>query len=101
MDRRMSNDRLGEKELTRRYGHGVYFAAESTISMQSYARASMFMRDKADFKVSKATALVELGELHLHPSTKLIELSIPPISSSVVIHTTSVSSDLTRGFGRG
>ena len=60
----MSNHRLGEKELTRRYGHGVYFAAESTISMQSYARVSMFTRDKADFKVSKATALVELGKLY-------------------------------------
>jgi hypothetical protein len=65
MNRRMSNDRLGKKELTRRYGHGVYFAAESTISMQSYARVSMFTRDKADFKVSKATALVELGTLSL------------------------------------
>jgi hypothetical protein len=68
----MSNHRLGEKELTCRYGHGVYFAAESTISMQSYARVSMFTRDKADFKVSKATALVELGKLSMIMSPKLI-----------------------------
>jgi hypothetical protein len=30
--------------------------------MGSYARASGHMRDKADFKVSKAAALVELGK---------------------------------------
>jgi hypothetical protein len=52
-------------ELTDRYGHGVYFAAESTISMQSYARVSMYVRDKADFKISKATALVELSKLNM------------------------------------
>jgi hypothetical protein len=91
----MSSHLPGERELTYRYGHGVYFAAESTISMQSYARVSMHVRDKADFKVSKATALVELGELHLHRSTKLIEQSIRQISSSVVTHTTSVSTDFT------
>jgi len=59
----MLNDRHDEDELTHRYGNGVYFAAESTISMQSYARVSIHVREKADFKVSKATALVELGEL--------------------------------------
>jgi len=63
MSRRMLNHRPGERELIIRYGHGVYFASESTISMQSYARVSMHVRDKADFKVSKATALVELGKL--------------------------------------
>jgi hypothetical protein len=60
------------RELIISYGHGVYFAAESTISMQSYARVSMFTRDKADFKVSKATALVELGKLNLSMMMKLM-----------------------------
>jgi len=59
----MSNEQCAERELNHRYGHGVYFAAESTISMQSYARVSPHVREKADFKVSKATALVELGKL--------------------------------------
>jgi len=48
--------------LTSRYGHGVYFAAESSTSMGSYARASMFNRQQADFPIRTATALVELGE---------------------------------------
>jgi hypothetical protein len=32
----------------------------------------MFTRDKADFKVSKATALVELGKLSIFLSPKLM-----------------------------
>ncbi|EIW65961.1 hypothetical protein TREMEDRAFT_74889 [Tremella mesenterica DSM 1558] len=44
----------------RAYGHGVYFAAESSISMNTYARANTVQRENADFVISKATALVEL-----------------------------------------
>ncbi|WWC62233.1 uncharacterized protein I303_104829 [Kwoniella dejecticola CBS 10117] len=44
----------------RAYGHGVYFASDSTTSMGAYARATPFMRENADFRLSRATALVEL-----------------------------------------
>jgi hypothetical protein len=59
--------------------------------MGSYARASGHMRDKADFKVSKAAALVELGELiFMLRWAELITQSIPPINSCLPIRTMSV-----------
>lgn len=51
-----------------RYGHGVYFAAEASVSMGTYARASNFNRAEADFPVMKATALVEIGRFHVRLS---------------------------------
>ncbi|WWC88980.1 uncharacterized protein L201_003895 [Kwoniella dendrophila CBS 6074] len=50
----------------RAYGNGVYFASDSATSMGTYARGTSCMRDNADFKMSKATALVELVNV---PST--------------------------------
>ncbi|WVQ67429.1 uncharacterized protein L199_005626 [Kwoniella botswanensis] len=44
----------------RAYGNGVYFASNSGTSMGGYARATVHVRENADFKLSKATALVEL-----------------------------------------
>ncbi|WVQ77891.1 hypothetical protein IAR50_007596 [Cryptococcus sp. DSM 104548] len=44
----------------RAYGHGVYFANESSVSIGIYARGSSEPRSNADFPVAKATAVVEL-----------------------------------------
>ncbi|WVW84288.1 hypothetical protein I302_106319 [Kwoniella bestiolae CBS 10118] len=44
----------------RAYGNGVYFAPDSGTSMGSYSRGTPYIRENADFKLSKATALVEL-----------------------------------------
>jgi hypothetical protein len=44
------------------FGHGVYFANEAMTSMTGYSRATVACRHNADFKLTKATALVELGE---------------------------------------
>nr|XP_019007506.1 uncharacterized protein I206_07767 [Kwoniella pini CBS 10737]OCF46287.1 hypothetical protein I206_07767 [Kwoniella pini CBS 10737] len=44
----------------RAYGHGVYFASDSATSMGSYARATSYVRENADFKLLRAAALVEL-----------------------------------------
>jgi hypothetical protein len=61
-DRRESSCYHIQALLTNRYGNGVYFAAESSVSMGGYAKGTMFPKEKADFPIHKATALVELGE---------------------------------------
>ena len=57
-----------DSALIQAYGHGVYFANESSISMSAYSRASTTKRSNADINVEKAAALVELGKprSHLH-----------------------------------
>lgn len=65
MYRRKFDDRsllTGTRRLTDRYGHGVYFSPESSVSICSYSQPSRWTRAEADFPVERATALVELGK---------------------------------------
>lgn len=59
-----------------RYGHGVYFANEASTSMSSYARSSGSCRPNADFPISTATALVELGELPVSPARSRPDMGV-------------------------
>jgi hypothetical protein len=81
-----------DSALIQAYGHGVYFANESSISMSAYSRASTTKRANADINVEKAAALVELGKPRSHLHTFAAMTALQLTNATVNVPSTFVSS---------